>query len=78
MTAATRPAPYDVLKTAAADRIPAGLVTVVKGAPLGKKLSVVGGEVGGSLGDPDLDAIAVAGIARIVGGGKIRNQDGSA
>jgi xanthine dehydrogenase accessory factor len=63
---ATKAAGYDALKQAAAERTPAGLVTVVKGSPLGKKLTVIGGEVSGSLGDPELDAIALAGIEELL------------
>lgn len=57
---------YDAMRQAAEARIPAATVTVVKGEPLGKKLMVVGGEVTGSLGDPELDAIAVAGVAELL------------
>ena len=62
----TRPADYDALREAAANRIPAGLVTVVKGSLLGRKLTVVAGEVSGSLGDSKLDAIAVAGVEELL------------
>ena len=59
-------ASYDALKAAAAARIPAGLVTVVRGEPLGRRLTVIAGETRGSLGDPALDRIATDGIAELL------------
>ncbi len=63
---ATQAAGYDALKQAAEARVPAGLVTVVKGGPLGMRLTVIAGEVSGSLGDVELDAAAVAGVAELL------------
>lgn len=61
-----QPAMYDVMRKAAEERVPAATVTVVKGALLGKKLMVVNDEVTGSLGDSELDAIAVAGARELL------------
>jgi xanthine dehydrogenase accessory factor len=66
MTSSVQPTVYDAMRRAAEERIPAATVTVVKGSPLGKKLTVIGGETTGTLGDPELDAIAVAGVAELL------------
>jgi len=65
MTAA-QAADYDALREASANRVPAGLVTVVKGPLLGRKLAVIAGMTSGSLGDAGLDAIAIAGVEELL------------
>src|SRR5215218_7784181 len=51
---------YDQLKTAAEAYIPAAMVTVVRGEPLGAKLLIIQDRTEGSLGNADLDARAIA------------------
>ena len=46
---------YDRLQALVADRIPAAVVTVVRGTPLGAKLLVLPDRTEGTLGDPTLD-----------------------
>src|SRR5829696_2331751 len=51
---------YDQLKTAAEVYIPAAMVTVVRGEPLGAKLLIIHDRTEGSLGNAELDARAIA------------------
>jgi len=54
------PSLYDQLKEAAAAYTPAAMVTVVRGDPLGAKLLILPDRIEGSLGDPALEARAIA------------------
>src|SRR4051794_4093750 len=74
MTAGS-PATYEALKEAAAKRIPAGTVTIVKGRGLGSKLTVIDGKPSGSLGDAGLDEIAVAGVAELLAAEKSETRE---
>lgn len=57
---------YDRVREAQGRFAPAAIVTVVKGAGLGAKLALVDGETVGSLGDPRLDAYAVAHVGELI------------
>jgi xanthine dehydrogenase accessory factor len=54
------PSLYDQLKRAAADYTPAAMVTVVRGEPLGAKMLILPDGIEGSLGNPELEHLAIA------------------
>jgi xanthine dehydrogenase accessory factor len=54
------PSLYDQLKLAAADYTPAAMVTVVRGEPLGAKMLILPDGIEGSLGNPELEHLAIA------------------
>lgn len=51
---------YERLKTALSQDVPAAVATVVRGPNVGAKVLILPDEVLGTLGSPDLDALAVA------------------
>jgi len=51
---------YDELKSAAEQYIPAAVITVVRGEPLGAKMLILPTHVLGGLGDSDLEHIAIS------------------
>ena len=67
MTASLSAAIYDELKTATAARVPAAVVTIVKGEPLGAKMLILPDREIGSLGSTGLDAIAIGAAKDLLG-----------